>query len=168
MSSSKGVAPHVGPVQFPEISGRVAKGAGEAAQRMAESAEHAAHRVAEAVEAAGSRARTVARRRAHAAAVRVQLANTSRELAHETADLGQAVESLNALVKADRKTSGVKRRRLVAGIAIGAALAYHLDTERGRQRRAATAQMLTSLARDGLSRARAAAAASGATETRSA
>jgi len=180
MTRSNGAALRVGPVQVPEIGGRVAKGAGDAAQRVAEAVEQ---RVAEAVEETGSRvakldapgffsgakaaalakagaAAAKARRRADAAAVRLQLANTSRELAHETSDLGQAVESLNAIVvRANRKTGAAKRRRLFVGIALGAGLAYHLDPAEGRQRRAATVGMLTGATRSGLSKVRAAAEA---------
>jgi hypothetical protein len=211
MAKSNGAVPHVGPVQIPEIGGRVAKGAGDAAHRVAEAAEATGSRVAKHAESANTRvgrfrakaggqigrageglggkqmyARRVvadltavarsradaaasrARRKADAASVRLQLANTSRELAHETSDLGQAVESLSAIVKTNRKASVAKRRRLFVGIALGAGLAYHLDPTQGRQRRAATARLLTNAARSGLSKATAAVEASRRTRTRSA
>lgn len=180
MWRSNGAAPHVGPVQLPEIGGRVVKGAGEAVQRAAEAVEVTGSRVSK-FDAAGflsdartaslSRAAAVAakaRRRADSAVVRLQLANTSRELAHETSDLGQAVESLNAIVKANRKAGAAKRRRLFAGIVLGAGLAYHLDPAQGQRRRAATLSVLTGAARGGLSKARAAAEARGISRPRSA
>lgn len=208
MAKSNGAVTHVGPVQIPEIGGRVAKGAGDAAHRLAEAT---GSRVAKHAESANTRvgrfrakaggqigrgreslggkhtysrrlvadltalarsradaAASRARRKADASAVRLQLANTSRELAHEASDLGQAVESLNAIVKTNRKASVAKRRRLFVGIGLGAGLAYHLDPAHGRQRRAATASLLTSAARSGLSKVTAAAEARGHTRNRSA
>jgi hypothetical protein len=180
MWRSNGGAPHVGPVQLPEIRDRVVKGAGEAVHRAAEAVEVTGSRVSK-LDAAGylSDARTAAlsragalaakaRRKADSAAVRLQLANTSRELAHETSDLGQAVESLNAIVKANRKAGSAKRRRLFAGMVLGAGLAYHLDPAQGQRRRAATMGVLMGAARGGLSKARAAAEARGIGRPRSA
>jgi len=190
MSRSNGAVRHVGPIQLPEIggdrAGRFRAQAGNQIARVGETlgskGSDARGFLADATTAARSRADAAAararsradaaaaraRRKADAAAVRLQLANTSRELANETSDLGQAVESLNAIVKANRKTAAAKRRRLFAGVALGAGLAYHLDPAHGRQRRAATASLLTGAARGGLDRARAAAEARSAGRTRSA
>ena len=81
------------------------------------------------------------------AMVKAQLVKTSRELAHESSDLSAAVDSLNKIIKANRRAAAKSRTRLLGGLAMGAALMYHLDAERGRERRAATAQMLTRMAR---------------------
>lgn len=159
MSRSNGAVPRVGPVQLPEINDRVARIRAQAFGQIGRVGEGVGSRSA----ALLSDARRAARGRADAAMVRLQLANTSRELAHETTDLGEAVESLNAIVKSNRKVAGAaKRRRLFAGIAVGAALAYHLDVENGKQRRAATARLLSNAARGGVSKARAAIEARGA------
>ena len=83
------------------------------------------------------------------AAMRVRLANTSRELAHETSDLGEAVSSLNALIRANRRVGARSRTRFIGGIAVGAALMYHLDIEHGKQRRATTALMLARMVTGG-------------------
>jgi hypothetical protein len=74
------------------------------------------------------------------AMLKAQLAKTSRELAHESADLGKAVESLNSVIRANRRAGAARRTRLFLGAAAGAALMYHLDPEHGRERRAATAR----------------------------
>jgi signal transduction histidine kinase len=81
------------------------------------------------------------------AIVKAQLAKTSRELAHESSDLSTAVESLNKIIKANRRAAAKSRTRLLSGLALGAALMYHLDSEHGRERRAATARMLTDMVR---------------------
>ncbi len=81
------------------------------------------------------------------AMVKAQLVKTSRELAHESSDLSAAVDSLNKIIKANRRAAAKSRTRLLGGLALGATLMYHLDTEQGRQRRAATGQMLTRMAR---------------------
>lgn len=81
------------------------------------------------------------------AMLKAQLVKTSRELAHESSDLGAAVESLNKLIKANRRAAAKGRTRLLGGLALGAALTYHLDAEHGRERRAATARMLTGMVR---------------------
>jgi hypothetical protein len=113
-----------------------------------------------------SNSKAATRRRTKAAALPLELAETSRELAHETSDLGEAVASLNAVIKANRQDAAKTRSRLFVGIGIGAALAYHLDSEHGRQRRAATARLVTSAVRNGLTKARAAVGARGASGTR--
>lgn len=81
------------------------------------------------------------------AMLKAQLARTSRELAHESSDLNAAVESLNRIIRANRRAAAKSRTRLLGGLAIGATLMYHLDAEHGRERRAATARLLTSMAR---------------------
>jgi hypothetical protein len=111
-------------------------------------------------------ARAAVRGRSEPAAARLQLANTSRELAHETADLGVAVASLNAVIKSNRKAAAKTRTRLFFGIVIGAALAYHLDSEHGGKRRAASAQLVANAARSGMTKARAVADARGPGGTR--
>lgn len=81
------------------------------------------------------------------AMVKAQLVKTSRELAHESSDLSAAIESLNKVIKANRRAAARSRSRLLGGLAMGAALMYHLDSEHGRERRAATGQMLTRMIR---------------------
>jgi hypothetical protein len=78
------------------------------------------------------------------AMLKAQLVKTSRELAHESSDLGAAVESLNRVIKANRRAAAKGRTRLLGGMALGAAAMYHFDAEHGRERRAATMRMLTS------------------------
>ena len=75
------------------------------------------------------------------------LVSTSHELAQESTDLREAVDSLGAVAKANREVVPAHgRRTLVFGLALGAALMYHLDVENGGERRAATARRLRSLA----------------------
>jgi hypothetical protein len=81
------------------------------------------------------------------ARLKSQLVKTSRELAHESSDLSRAVDSLNAVIKANRKAAAKGRTRLIGGLAIGAVLMYHFDAEHGHERRAATARRLRSAAR---------------------
>ena len=81
------------------------------------------------------------------AMLKAQLVKTSRELAHESSDLNTAVESLNKLIKANRRAAVRGRTRLLGGLALGAALTYHLDAEHGRERRAATGRMLANMVR---------------------
>jgi hypothetical protein len=121
---------------------------------LARGAEEATNRLAEAVQNAGaykkprrflSRSARKARTKlspSSDAILKAQLVKTSRELARESSDLGGAVDSLNAIIKANRKAAVKGRTRLVAGLAIGAGLMYHLDAEHGRERRAATARRL--------------------------
>lgn len=81
------------------------------------------------------------------AMVKAQLVKTSRELAHESSDLNSAVESLNRIIKSNRKAAARGRTRLIGGLALGAALMYHLDAEHGRERRAATGRLLVGMVR---------------------
>lgn len=81
-------------------------------------------------------------RHADEAMLKAQLAKTSRELANESAELGRAVDSLNGVIVANRRAGAARRTRLFLGIALGAAVMYHLDPEHGRERRAATAEAL--------------------------
>lgn len=81
------------------------------------------------------------------AMVKAQLVKTSRELAHESSDLSAAVDSLNKIIRANRRGAAKSRTRLLGGAAMGAALMYHFDAEHGRERRAATAQLLTRMVR---------------------
>jgi hypothetical protein len=81
------------------------------------------------------------------AMVKAQLVKTSRELASESSDLSAAVDSLNKIIKANRRGAAKSRTRLLGGLVLGAGLMYHLDAEHGRQRRAATGQMLTQMIR---------------------
>jgi hypothetical protein len=81
------------------------------------------------------------------AMLKAQLVKTSRELAHESSDLNAAVVSLNKIIHANRRAAAKSRTRLLGGLAMGAALMYHLDSEHGRERRAATGQMLTRMVR---------------------
>jgi hypothetical protein len=76
------------------------------------------------------------------ARLKAQLSRTSRELADETSDLGAAVASLNAVIKANRRAGAVGRSRLFAGVALGVLVTYHLDTEHGAERRRATGRRL--------------------------
>lgn len=81
------------------------------------------------------------------AMLKAQLVKTSRDLAHESSDLNAAIDSLNKIIKSNRRAAARSRTRLLGGLALGAALTYHLDAEQGRQRRAATARMLTNMVR---------------------
>ena len=91
-------------------------------------------------------------RPAGGALLKAQLARRSRELAHESTDLALAIDSLNDVIKANRRAAKRSRVRMIGGAAIGAALMYHLDADHGRQRRAATAErvrMITGRAQRG-------------------
>lgn len=81
------------------------------------------------------------------AMLKAQLVRTSRELAHESSDLNAAVDSLNRIIKSNRHAAAKGRTRLLGGLALGAALMYHLDADQGRQRRAATARMMVDMVR---------------------
>jgi uncharacterized phage infection (PIP) family protein YhgE len=81
------------------------------------------------------------------AMLKAQLVKTSRELAHESSDLNAAVDSLNRIIKSNRRAAAKGRTRLLGGLALGAALMYHLDAEHGRERRAATARAVTNMIR---------------------
>lgn len=85
-------------------------------------------------------------RPARDAKLKADLVRTSRELAHEASDLEDTVDSLKAVIKANRDAGAKGRTRLIAGIVLGAFLTYHLDAERGAARRKATAQRLRRLA----------------------
>jgi hypothetical protein len=79
------------------------------------------------------------------AMLKAQLVKTSRELAHESSDLNAAVDSLNKIIKTNRKSAAKGRTRLIGGVALGAALMYHLDAEHGRERRAATGRLVANM-----------------------
>lgn len=81
------------------------------------------------------------------AMLKAQLVRTSRELAHESSDLNAAVDSLNHIIKTNRRAAAKGRTRLLGGLALGAALMYHLDADHGRERRAATARMMANMVR---------------------
>ena len=81
------------------------------------------------------------------AMLKAQLVRTSRELAHESSDLNAAVDSLNSIIKSNRRAAARGRTRLLGGIALGAAIMYHLDADQGRQRRAATGRMIADIVR---------------------
>ncbi|HET9093697.1 MAG TPA: hypothetical protein VFN36_01320 [Solirubrobacteraceae bacterium] len=81
------------------------------------------------------------------AMLKAQLAKTSRELANESSDLSAAVDSLNKIIKSNRRAAARGRTRLLSGLVLGAALMYHLDAEHGPERRAATARMITDMVR---------------------
>lgn len=125
------------------------------ADALAHSAEDATNRLVEAVENAGARAQKRKRflqgsaKKAQTklipssdAILKAQLVKTSRELARESSDLGSAVDSLNAIIRSNRKAAVKGRTRLIGGLTIGAGLMYHLDAEHGRARRLATARRL--------------------------
>lgn len=132
-------------------------------QTIAHGAEEGAGKIAEAIGGAGARVakgagqvhagrvrRTIAKRRARMLArsdamLKAQMVKTSRELAHESSDLNAAVDSLNHVISKNRRAAARGRSRLIGGLALGAALMYHLDAEHGRERRAATARLLTSM-----------------------
>jgi len=134
-------------------------------QALAHGAEEAGNRLAEAAEVAGSKARATgskaratgskaratgskARRKLRPsgdAVLKAQLVKTSRELSRESSDLGAAVDSLNSIIKANRRAAAKGRTRLIGGLALGAGLMYHLDAEHGQQRRAAVARRLNLL-----------------------
>jgi hypothetical protein len=81
------------------------------------------------------------------AMLKAQLVKTSRELAHESSDLNAAVDSLNRIIKSNRRAAAKGRTRLIGGAALGAALMYHLDADQGRQRRAATGRLVANMLR---------------------
>jgi hypothetical protein len=85
-------------------------------------------------------------RPARDAKLKAQLAETSRELANETSDLGDAVGSLNQVIKANRRAGAHGRTRTIIGIAVGTVVTYHLDPQNGRERRHASAKRLRRLA----------------------
>jgi hypothetical protein len=85
-------------------------------------------------------------RPARDAKLRAQLAHTSRELASETSDLGDAVGSLNQVIEANRRAGARGRARTIVGFVIGTIVTYHLDPQNGRERRRASAQRLRHLA----------------------
>jgi hypothetical protein len=118
----------------------LAHGAEEASSRIAGAVETAGARVAKTAGSAGERASKL--RPNSDAVLKAQLVKTSHELARESSELGQAVGSLNAIIRANRRAAVKGRTRLIAGLALGAGLMYHLDAEHGRERRAATARRL--------------------------
>ena len=136
------------------VADGVAHGAEEASSRLAEAAEEATSRLVDVVESASAHVRPKRFLRGSAkrartklspssdAILKAQLVRTSHELARESSDLGSAVDSLNAIIKANRKASAKGRTRLIGGLAVGAGLMYHLDAEHGRARRLATARRL--------------------------
>jgi uncharacterized protein YjbJ (UPF0337 family) len=81
------------------------------------------------------------------AMLKAQLVRTSRELAHESSDLNAAVESLNHIIKSNRRAAAKGRTRLLGGLVLGAAIMYHLDADQGRQRRAATGRLIADVVR---------------------
>ncbi len=85
-------------------------------------------------------------RPARDATIQAQLAHTSRALASEASELGAAVGSLNQLIRANRRVGARNRTRTAVGILIGAIATYHLDPERGRERRRTTARRLRGFA----------------------
>lgn len=129
-------------------------GAEEGATKIAEAVESAGTRVAKGAGQAGEMAsglsgqirERMAQARPHGdAMLKAQLVRTSRELADESSALNAAVASLNGVIKANRRAAARGRTRLFGGLALGAALMYHLDRDHGRERRAATARMLTGM-----------------------
>lgn len=122
----------------------LAHGAGQTASKLAGAVEVGGARVAKTTATAGGRMdRLRSKLRPNADLIlKTQLAKTSRELAHESSDLGAAIESLNAIIKKNRRVGAKARTRLFGGLVIGAALMYHLDPENGRRRRDATRRLV--------------------------
>lgn len=128
-------------------------GAEEGATKIAEAVESASTRVAKGAGHAGELAsglsgqirERMTQSRPPGDALKTQLQQTSRELADESSALKAAVTSLNGVIKANRRAAARGRTRLFGGLALGAALMYHLDREHGRERRAATAKMVTGM-----------------------
>ncbi len=140
-----------------ELAGaRVAKGAGQVmkagGQTVEPRADHELRRSAARLGAlallkrSAGRARR-ARPRRDDAKLRARLDRTTRELAHESSDLNAAIDSLNRVIRSNRRAARRGRTRLLVGAGLGAGLMYHLDADHGRQRRAATARILTGMAR---------------------
>jgi hypothetical protein len=139
-----------------ETAGRAGHAAGRAGHAATAMTEKVGARAGHAEENLKQSRRTLARRirRSQAtvsrkpsvaaeALLRAQLAKTSRELSHESADLRETVDSLSAVVlSANRRATARGRRRLVLGLALGAMLMYHFDAEHGRERRAAATRRL--------------------------
>ncbi|HEX3801417.1 MAG TPA: hypothetical protein VHV75_01110 [Solirubrobacteraceae bacterium] len=144
-----------------EVTGaRVAKSAGNAGDRATELSGQLGDRIAHTrvggpkpkqlggmLTRAGSRTRATLHTDGDAK-LKAELVKTSHELAHESSSLGHAIDSLNAVIKANRKAAARGRTRLIGGLAIGAVLMYHFDAEHGHKRRAATARRLRGVARD--------------------
>jgi hypothetical protein len=86
-------------------------------------------------------------RPARDAKLKADLVRTSRELAHEASDLEATVDSLKAVINANRQAGAKGRTRLIGGVLLGAIITYHLDVEHGSERRAATARRLKQIAR---------------------
>jgi hypothetical protein len=74
-----------------------------------------------------------------------QLTKTTRELANEATDLNDAILALQDVIKTNRRDGAKSRTKLIAGFTLGALAAYHLDSEHGAERRAATAARLQHL-----------------------
>jgi hypothetical protein len=131
------------------ISHSLAQSAGQTANKLAEAVEVGGARVAKSTANTGGRAsRLRSKLRPNADVVlKAQLAKTSRELAHESSDLGTAVESLNAIIKKNRRAGAKARTRLLGGLAFGAGLMYHFDPDHGRERRATTGRLLANARR---------------------
>jgi hypothetical protein len=127
----------------------LAQSAGQTANKLAGAVEVGGARVAKTTANTGGRVRRL-RSKLHPNAdvvLKSQLAKTSRELAHESSDLGTAVESLNAIIKKNRRAGAKARTRLLGGLAFGAALMYHLDPDHGRERRSTTRRLLANARR---------------------
>jgi hypothetical protein len=84
----------------------------------------------------------IRRNRLDDAILKAQLAKTSHELSRESTDLNHAVNSLNSVIKSNRKAAARGRTRLIGGVAIGAVVMYHVDPEHGKERRKATGRRL--------------------------
>lgn len=126
------------------LGGRVGELGGQLADRLSQ-AEIAARRAR--LRSARPRVRGLRRPQANADKMLTgQLLKTSRELAHQSSDLNQAVDSLNSVIKANRKSAARGRTRLIAGALIGAVLMYHMDSEHGHERRQATMRRLRGVA----------------------
>ena len=81
-------------------------------------------------------------RPAREAKLKAELHRTSRQIAHEASDLGEVVESLNTVIKANRRAGAARRTRLLTGIVLGSVATYHLDAEHGAERRRTTGRRL--------------------------
>jgi polyhydroxyalkanoate synthesis regulator phasin len=74
-----------------------------------------------------------------------QISDMRSQLAEQSAEIGRAVGTLDEVMEAaTRKPKSHRRSTLIIGLGLGAAIMYHFDPERGRERRAETANLVNS------------------------
>src|SRR5579864_1242018 len=109
-----------GPLHGERITHSLAQGAGQTANKLAEAVEVGGARLAKTANTGRRASRLRSKLRPDRDVVlKSQLAKTSRQLAHESSDLGTAIESLNAIIKKNRRAGAKARSRLLGGFAVG-------------------------------------------------